>query len=253
MLDRTRDGAVVTSAGRHLLPLARTLVRDAAQLESAAAELASRGLTFAVGASATTPAQLTAAAVTSMRTQVESVTVARGQGPELVSRVENGELDVAVLEDPSPAGELVRGVIHRLPRRLAVPDGMVSDQRARIPWHELRQLDLVVTPRATGPAAWDLLIDLVREAGIDPRPVEAPTSADVLPQVAAGSGFAIVDAFSPTIDGVQLLDLPGRFDHRFRGLVHPDRQSTPGGHDIRSLVDRGLAKVCRAEIRSPTP
>lgn len=253
LLDRTRDGAVVTSAGRHLLPLARTLVRDAAHFEAAAGELASRGLTFAVGASATTPAHLSAAAVTSMRSQVESVTVARGQGPELVARVENGELDVAVLEDPSPAGDLVRGVMHRLPRRLAVPEGMISDPRARIPRQELRHLDLAVTPRATGPAAWDLLIDLLKEAGIDPRPVEAPSSADVLTQVAAGSAFAVVDAFSPTIDGVQLLDLPGRFDHRFRALVHPDRQRTPDGHDIRSLVDRGLARVCRTVTGGPTP
>lgn len=246
LLDRTRDGAVVTSAGRHLLPLARTLVRDAEQLEVTAGELASRGLTFALGASATTPTHLTAAAVTSIRARVGSVSVARGDGPDLVSRVENGELDVAVLEDPSPAGELVRGVMHRLPRRLAVPDGLVSDQRARVPWQDLRRLDLASAQRATGPAAWDLVLDLVREAGIDPRPVEVPTCADILPQVAAGSAFAVVDAFSPEIDGVQLLDLPGRFDHRFRALVHPDRQTTPDGHDIRSLVDRGLARVCRA-------
>ena len=46
LLDRTRDGAVVTAAGRHLLPLARTLVRDASQFEAAAVELAGRGLTF---------------------------------------------------------------------------------------------------------------------------------------------------------------------------------------------------------------
>ena len=130
---------------------------------------------------------------------------------------------------------------------------MVADQRARIPRQELRQLDLAVTPRACGPAAWDLLIDLLDEVGIDPRTVEAPSSADVLPQVAAGSAFAIVDAFSPAIDGVQLLDLPGRFDHRFRALVHPDRQCTVDGHDIRSLVDRGLARVCRAVTEEPTP
>jgi len=253
LLDRTREGAVVTAAGRQLLPLARTLVRDGAHLESAATELASRGPATALGASATMPTRLAAAAITALRAGADAVTVTRGEGPDLVARVESGELDVVLLEDPSPTGDLVRGVLHRVPRRLAVPEEAAPSAGARVPWRELRGLDLVTAPRSVGPAAWDLAVDLVRESGIDPRVLEVATGADAFLHVAARSGFAIVDHVTPEVDGVRLLDLPDRFDLRVRALVHPDRQTAPGGRDLRSVVDRALARECRSAESGSTP
>lgn len=248
LLERTREGAVLTTAGRQLLPLARTVGRDVAHLESRARELATNGLSTGLGASSTTPVPLAAAAAAELRTAAGTVRMARGDGPDLVAAVESAELDAAIVDDPSPTGDLVRGVLHRLPRRLAIPADAPTGGGARIPWRELRGLELVTPPRAAGPAAWDLVVDLVRDSGIEPRTLEVAGTADLLPAVAAGTAFAVVDATQAEVDGVRLHALPERFDQRFRALVHPERQRTAGGHDLRSLVDRGLTRACRAVI-----
>lgn len=246
LLDRNREGAVVTPAGRQLLPLARTLVRDGAHLESAAAGLASLGPSATLGVSTLIPSELASAAIMALRPEFDRVNIIRGEGPDLTGRVESGEIDVVLLEAPSPTGDLVRGVLHRLPRRLAVPRSVDRGSRTRIPWRELHGLAMAVTPRAVGPAAWDQLVDLVRESGIDPPILEVQTSSDALLHVVAGSGFAVVDHFTSRVAGVALLDLPNRFDLRVVVLVHPDRQVTPGGRDLRSTIDRGLSQANRA-------
>ena len=100
----------------------------------------------------------------------------------------------AIVEFPSPLGDLVKGVGHVAERRLAIPEGRASAASTRTPWSEVSGLDLAITPRALGPAAWDQLTDRLTDAA-GPRSITEVEATDhLLPAVAGRTCFAVVDA-----------------------------------------------------------
>lgn len=240
---RTRDGAVLSEEGRQLLPLARVVVRDVDSFELAATQLASDRDSISIGVGLAAPAWVAAAAARAASSLATRVVVERGADSALIEKVETGELSAVIVEFPSPLGDLVKGVGHVAERRLAIPEGRASAVSTRTPWSEVSGLDLAITPRALGPAAWDQLTDRLTDAA-GPRTITEVEATDhLLPAVAGRTCFAVVDASATALPGTMLVPLPATFSAQYRVLVHPDRQVAADGTDLRSVLDRGVRRA----------
>ena len=240
---RARDGAVLTDEGRRLLPLARVVVRDVESFELAASQLASDRDSISIGIGVSAPAWVAAAAARAASSLATRVDVGRAADSALIEKVEIGELSAAIVEFPSPLGDLVKGVGHIAERRLAIPEGRSSASSKRTPWADISGLDLAITPRYLAPAAWDQLTDRLTDIAGTRTIIEVDTPEHLLPAVAGRTCFAVVDATVTALPGTTLVPLPAAFSAQYRVLVHPDRQLAADGTDLRSALDRGLRRA----------
>jgi DNA-binding transcriptional LysR family regulator len=128
-----------------------------------------------------------------------AVTLAQGNGPELIEHVESDRLDAAFSRLHIVKREAV--VFHPLleePMVVALPEGHALAQakaRTALPLTALSSETFVVNhqPRALA-AMRDDVVAACRAAGFRPREQEAPNVIATLPLVAAGIGIAILPA-----------------------------------------------------------
>lgn len=161
-----------------------------------------------------------------------------GTSAELVESVDTMDLDVAVVEDPCPTADLLRGQLHDIPRLFAgletrpsrwaalsaVPDGVLLDNT-----------------RTVSPAAADRIEDALFALGIGLRTEPWGSLVDLSARLGTPGTVALVPAdiaaLWPSVPAPSSLSL------RLRCVVHPDRPYTGGGaegSDLRATVDRHL-------------
>lgn len=238
LIHRTRQGAVLTAAGRQLLPRARLLVDDAQRLLAEAQRIARTRGTVHWGATTALPDRLLTACVTALRTEKHSgdaVSTTVAGTVDLVSAVRSGLCDVAVIEHPA----LVEGVearpVVKLPRWLVVPAEHRSAATERPVFPMLAGLTYAAYPRAANPPASDTVRDLLRERGLDAPTVTVHDDRSVLAAVAAGTSFGLTTTPPSDLPGVAWLRMaPQAVALRCR-VIH-----RPGAEEQANALDSVL-------------
>ncbi|MEU2090179.1 LysR family transcriptional regulator [Nocardia beijingensis] len=238
LIRRTRQGAVLTSAGVQLLPRARLLVDDAERLLAESHRIANAHGAVHWGAVAALPDAVVTACVGALRAVVApgaAVSTRVGTSVDLVADVRAGMFDVAVIEHPALVdGVEVRPVV-KVPRWLVVPSEHRSAVAERPTFPMLAGLNFACPPRAVNPPAFDTAVDLLRERGLDVPTVPAPDDRTVFAAVAAGTSFGLTaTAPSPTPGVTWLRIAPQAVALRVR-VVH-----RPGADAHADAVDRVL-------------
>lgn len=117
--------------------------------------------------------------------------------PEIVRAVLDGRADVGVARTPNPAdGVRLRTV--RLERQgVLVPAGHVLASSSEVELSALAEHPILVHRRAANPAHHDLLLDLFRRKGLEPRLVERPVAFDPTQRlIREGRAIGLVGASS---------------------------------------------------------
>ncbi|WP_378740668.1 LysR family transcriptional regulator [Nocardia brasiliensis] len=194
LIHRTRQGAVLTSAGLQLLPRARLLVDDAEQLLAESQRIANARGAVHWGATAALPDRVITACVTALRSTVgagAAVSTTVGATVDLVGDVRAGLHDVAVIEHPALVDGIATGPVVKVPRWLVVPSDHRIAVAERPTFPMLAGLSFAHPPRAANPPAFDTVLDLLRERGLDAPTVVARDDRATLAAVAAGTSFGL--------------------------------------------------------------
>ncbi|MGY0500994.1 LysR family transcriptional regulator [Nocardia sp. FBN12] len=207
LIHRTNQGALLTTAGRHLLPRARLLVDDADRLLAESQRIAQLSGTVRFAATSALPDRLVTACVTGLRAAGGSVATTLGTTVDLVAEVRAGVCDVAVIEHPALVDGVEAGPVVKLPRWLVVPADHRTTTAERPTFPMLAGLNFAQPPRAANPPAFDAITDLLRERGLDAPPLAAPDDRAVLAAVAAGTSFGVTATPPTSTPGVAWLTL----------------------------------------------
>ena len=219
LLERTGKGARLTREGEALLPLARRLAGNAADLETLARELrAGRNAPVSI-------ACVTSALFDYLPPMVRALQAARPEAAIAVREMDTtdglealrrGEVDLA----------LVRHDRDRAPIRLrplgedflvvALPElDPLLEGPDPLPLAALADAPMLTLPRSISPAYSDAMVTACREAGFTPRAVREVGSAMAqLGFVAAGLGVALVSS------GMARLKPPGVAFRALAGPIH---------------------------------
>lgn len=235
LLERRRDGVHPTSLGRTLLPQARVLIRDAQELHNLAEDTLGSGA-LRIGFVPSLP-NLCAAMIAQEHSFELDPIYSSGTAAELVRKVEDGEIDCAIIEDPSPLGSLVRGKLHELPRLLFGGDETNKSLTT------LRDYVLLDDTRAISPAAADRLADAFFSMGVNPTVRPRPENAILAAELGSGRAIALSTPDCPFL--APGFTLGRQFNLRLRVVVSSHRNSTESGRDIRSILDSVLTKSVR--------
>ena len=178
LFDRDARGVRLTAPGHHLLPAARDLLRAAEDFSQLARDLALPtqvrvGLCSDLGPLVAPLCQALVVA------GIDAVPEVAGS-TDLVDRLQEGVLDVAVVRHPGMVDGLVAGDVLRAETELLGPAGRDPGS--------LRDLGLpvVVPPRHHQPPAHDQLVDALRRAGHTGEVIESPDQVQRDALVAAG-------------------------------------------------------------------
>ncbi|ONM47967.1 LysR family transcriptional regulator [Nocardia donostiensis] len=234
LINRTAQGAVLTLAGRELLPRARLLVDDAARLLAEAQRIAGTRGAVHWGVAGAIPDRVVTACVGALRGG-GTVTTTTGASVDLVAEVRSGVCDVAVVEHPALVDGVVARPVVKLPRWVVVPAEHRSAGAQRPTFPMLTGLAFAAAARATNPPAFDTVLDLLRERGLDPVTVSASDDRAVFAAVAAGNCFGLTASPPTEVPGLTWLRMaPDALALRVR-VVH-----RPGAEAHADVVDRVL-------------
>lgn len=195
LFERTRRQVELTPAGTSLLGHARTIF-EAVDLAVSEARRASRGESgrIVVAYPSTFAYNGLPQLVRAFRAKFPEVELAlRELAPQQqLDSLRDHHVDVgfvrAPVDEPGLSTELVRSE----PLVVALPIGHALTSRKSIPLGLLAKEPFVLFPRVRGPAYFDQLIGLCRDAGFTPRIVQEAPQLDIVSLVAAGLGVSIV-------------------------------------------------------------
>ncbi|AFC86981.1 LysR family transcriptional regulator [Frateuria aurantia] len=197
LFHRLSRGIELTEAGRRLREDAQQVL-DAAEQALSHAQSAARGISGRIrlgfATSAVFHAQI-AMTLRDYRSRYPQVELAphESDSPSLVEAVHEGRLDAAFLRLPVDTGELQLEKMVDEPMRVVLPVGHRLAGCAEIDLAELAGEPLILSPRWTGPALYDAILDTFRQAGIEPllgqESPQVPTCANM---VAGGFGISLV-------------------------------------------------------------
>ncbi|WP_175583171.1 LysR family transcriptional regulator [Nocardia cyriacigeorgica] len=228
LVHRTPHGAVLTSAGRQLLPRSRLLVDDAEQLLAESQRIAHARGDVHWGVAAPVPDTVVTACVTALRTSAgpgATVSTTVGATTDILGDLRAGLCDVAVIEHPALVDGVEAGPVVKIPRRLMVPSDHRSATVERPTFRMLADLTFAYPPRASNPPAFDTVLDLLRERGLDVPVTAARDDRAVLAAVASGTSFGLTAMPpSPTLGVAWLTMAPQAFALRVRVVRRADAQ-----------------------------
>ncbi|MDO3645733.1 LysR family transcriptional regulator [Nocardia mangyaensis] len=226
LIHRTSQGAMLTEAGRQLLPRARLLVDDADRLLAESRRIAQLSGSVRFAATTALPDRLVAACVTALRVDGAEVSTTLRPTVDLVAEVRAGVCDVAVIEHPALVDGVEAGPVVKLPRWLVVPGRHRTTTAERPTFPMLAGLRFAHPPRSANPPAFDSVRDLLRERGLDAEPLAAADDRAVLAAVAAGSSFGLTATPPTPTPGVAWLTLaPQSVALRVRVVRRADAQT----------------------------
>jgi DNA-binding transcriptional LysR family regulator len=178
LFDRDARGVRLTAPGQHLLAPARDLLRAAEDYSHLARDLA-LPTQVRVGLCSDLGPLIPGLCHAVVRAGIDAVPEVAGS-TELIDRLQDGVLDVAVVRHPGMVDGLVAGDVLRAETELVSAAGQGAGS--------LRDIDLpiVVPPRHHQPPAHDQLVDALRRAGHTGAVIESPDQVQRDALVAAG-------------------------------------------------------------------
>ncbi|TDD05462.1 LysR family transcriptional regulator [Saccharopolyspora terrae] len=243
LLTRGSRGVRLTTAGADLLPRARTLLAGADEFAEAARRQRENRGAVRIGVIAALGDRQVAGLVAALRDaapepSARTVIVSTAPTIDLVDAVAGGRLDCAVVHHPALLGDLQTSSVVKIPRRLLVPADHPAATKSST--RALRGLVCATAPRAHGTAAFDLLVDTLRERGLDPEFLPAPGDRDALSAVAAGRAFALSTDPEVRAPGVAVVAAGDELALRVR-VVWPDPAPQPDVCEALEAALRDLA------------
>ena len=106
--------------------------------------------------------------------------------------IKEGWIDVGLVRGLVDDASLASACVARDPLVVVLPAGHALAEHKRIPLGRLAGEPFVVFPRHRGPAFFDQIMSMCRDAGFTPRIVQEAPQLDILSLVAAGFGLAIM-------------------------------------------------------------
>lgn len=196
LFDRGARGVRLTAPGHHLLSSARDLLRAAEDFSLMARDLA-LPTQVRVGLCSDLGPLIPGLCHAVVRAGIDAVPEIAGS-TDLIDRLRDGVLDVAVVRHPGMVDGLVAGDVIRAETEL-----LSSADRGT---GTLRDLDLpiAVPPRHYQPPAHDQLVDALRRAGHTGSVIESPDQVQRDALVAAGVAAQI----RPHLNASRTTDLP---------------------------------------------
>lgn len=209
---RTSRRVELTPLGRRLLPEARALVEQATAVEQTLDGLSAADVQdIRIGLPPDLPAAVVGAL---LRAGDETdggidVEVVQGTPIELEQAVRAGKVAAAVLRHPLPADVVVGDAFERPSGVLIHRDSPLA-ARSTVELLELDGHDLVVPPRAAGPAQHDALVTELGALGWSPRTVRFADGPDgAAGVVLAGGAVALTSRSAGASDGLAWRPLAG--------------------------------------------
>jgi DNA-binding transcriptional LysR family regulator len=197
LFNRTNRRVELTDSGAALLVEARRLLAQAEATRRAAVnavDVARTPLRLGYVEDALAASVPRALHLLTQESPEVTASIESGNAAQLIERVRNGELDVAVTGLPAPTGGLRVTSLGRQDAMAAI----ASTDRPRLSLTtslaQLAPARLVALPRAINPASYDAVLSLCRDADVAPALVEVaePRLEAALLAVAAGTGSAVL-------------------------------------------------------------
>jgi DNA-binding transcriptional LysR family regulator len=117
--------------------------------------------------------------------------------PEIVRAVLDGRVDVGVARTPVPADGVRLRTVRVERQGVLVPADHPLASRPEVDLAAVAEHPVLMHPRAANPAHHDLLLDLFRRAGLEPRLVERPIAFDPTQRpIREGGAIGLVGASS---------------------------------------------------------
>jgi DNA-binding transcriptional LysR family regulator len=211
LLDRGPKGVTLTKAGEAFLPEARAALAAAERAAALARSAASVRTPVRIGVISVAlwealPALLEVAREANIPVRLEQRTT-----NEQLAVLASGALDLGFLAPPFEAPTRLRMIsLASEPIIAAVPSKLVTEDSGTIPLDLIAQ-QLVLFPRAEGPALYDAILAMFRTRGLTPKVVqESPRMLTTLALVAAGCGASLVPAAltrSISVKGVEFRNI----------------------------------------------
>jgi DNA-binding transcriptional LysR family regulator len=200
LIDRSRRRVQLTAAGEVLLEEGRRVL---AQVERAVTltRRAGRGEVgrLVIGASESASYGVLPELLREYRRDFPAVdlSVRLMTTPAQVEAVKSGEIDVGLARSPMDAGGLACRTIRVDPLAVLLPEEHPLAQEPEIALGQMEGVPLVVHPAAQRPSWVDFMLSVLRDAGVEPGPVqEASDTMAAVAFVAAGLGVTLVPGAS---------------------------------------------------------
>lgn len=246
LFERIGRGIRLTEAGAVLLPHARRIL---SAVEDARAEIAEqiglrKGL-VSLGVPPTVGIRLLPPALTTFHHQYPGIDLALRQGGAgtLLTMVERGDVDLAVVALPVPEGTLESLPLLREELVLAVATNHPLASNGTVAMTEVAEERFILFPE--GFELREALLSACRKAGFVPRVVlDGGEVATVLPLVVSGIGVALVPLLSiADTPGIVPLRISDQQLERQLGLVwRNDRSLSPAARALREVLRQELCQ-----------
>jgi DNA-binding transcriptional LysR family regulator len=210
VVERQGRGIVLTSAGRELLPYARTGL-DAITAGVAAVarnEVVGRG-EVAIAFQTVLGETVVPALIRRFRERYSGMrfTLTQGSRQRCLDTLDRGTSAIALVSSPPISDDLAVVELYSEPMVLVVPRGHRLGTLSRVSLAEIAREDLIVLKAGYG--LRDLIEDLFADSGSEPRiGFEAEDSHTARGLVSAGLGVTVLPSYAPDAETVQL-----RIDH----------------------------------------
>lgn len=242
LLERAKGKVVPNAAGQALIAPARRALAAVAEVQHVAAGFrAGEAGRVRLGTGATACIHFLPPVLAALKARLPGaeVIIATGNTPDMLRRVEEGDLDAALITWPSPlpralaATPVAHDAFHALlPRALATDDAPLSPAR-------LAALPLILYE--SGSATRALIDAWFREAGIEARPLMALGSVEAIKMlVGSGLGASILPALALAQPGEAACARP-LAPALGRGLAFVTRQDKVPDRTLRALREEVIA------------
>lgn len=240
LLERVAGRAVPTAAGRALLEPARracAAVDDARAV--AAAHRSGDAGRVRLGTGATASIHLLPRVLARLNERMPGleVIVATGNTPDMLRRVEAGDLDAALVTMPAALGaSLTARQVTNDPLMALLPTAMVPAGRRTLSAGDLERLPLILYE--TGANTRAIIDAWFRRAGRAPRPIMELGSVEAIKVlVSSGRGCSVLPALAlgDGVAGAEILPLRPQLSRQLAVVLRKEK-----------IIDRGLGRLLEA-------
>lgn len=244
LLRRTTRRVDLTEAGRAYLARARTILAEVDEAADVARRVSAGAVGhLTIGCVGSATYSLLSALSRRLSAELPGVDFSfRGEmlGPDQVTALRAGEIDVALLRPPVGDPGLTVRTLRSDRLVVAVPADHRLATRGSIRAADLAGSDLIVHSAGRRSVMYGVVVDLLRDAGIDPRiRHEVGETSTLVTLVAGGLGVAVVPepVTALALAGVTYVPMAGRAAAVDLAVAHRADRTEPHLHRTLDVID----------------